>query len=75
MAEPSSVLAVKPPSPYDRALRLLERSLALLFLLCVLIAWALHWRPLGTLDFVRVRYRVESSWTAPGGAAQGFPER
>lgn len=56
---------------YGRVLRLLGWAHVILFWLCAGLAVALEWRPLGTLDFVRLH--CEMSWTAPAGAAKGEP--
>ena len=48
---------------YRRVLSLVAWAHVALFWLCVALAAAVEWRPLGTLDFVR--WRPEISWTAP----------
>jgi len=53
----------RPPGMFRRVLRLVVVAHVIALWLAVAAALALKWRPLGTLDFVRVR--VETSWTAP----------
>lgn len=44
---------------------------AALFVVCLLLAWALHWRPLGELDVVD--WQPKLRWTTPPQRRPGEP--